>query len=55
MHYDADRVLEAYFANTAERIERWFSIIAPKGYALSELRTQISLLRQKDWKVIHAR
>lgn len=53
MQYDADRVLEKYFRDNAEQIERWFNVIGPKGRSISELRSQLSLLRQKDWKAVH--
>ncbi len=54
MHYEADQVLQTYFTRNQSRIEKWFNVIAPNNNSLSDLRTQLTLLRSKDWKVVHA-
>jgi hypothetical protein len=53
MDYKADRVLEAYFIRNAQRILDWFNIITPKHHTAAELRSQLSSLRDKNWKAIH--
>ncbi len=52
--YEADQVLQTYFAQNQSRVEKWFNVIAPNNSSLSDLRTQLTLLRSKDWKVVHA-
>ncbi len=52
MALDADKVLQDYFRNNAEKIEGWFNVITPDGKDLIELRRQISTLSGKDWPSI---
>jgi len=54
MDYEADQVLQTYFKNNAERIEKWFNVIAPRNGTIKELHSQISRLRDKDWETIHS-
>ena len=54
MDLKADRVLTSYFTNNASKIEKWFNIISPKDMSIGELRSEMSTLRQKDWKKIHS-
>jgi hypothetical protein len=54
MDYQADRVLSSYFVDNATRIQKWFNVIAPKGGTLNLLKSEISELRDKNWRVIHS-
>ncbi len=54
MNYKADRVLQTYFRDNLPRIEKWFNVIAPKHGSMQKLRSQISHLRDKDWRAIHS-
>lgn len=54
MDYEADQVLQAYFRGNLPRIESWFSIITPKKVSMHKLTTEISQLRDKDWRAIHS-
>lgn len=53
MDYEADQVLQSYFRDNASRVEKWFNVIAPKSGSIEELHSQISQLRDKDWRVIN--
>lgn len=54
MDLKADRVLVSYFAENISRIEKWFTVIAPKRGTMSQLKFQVSQLRKKNWKDIHS-
>ena len=54
MHYEADQVLQAYFRDNSYRIKKWFNVIAPKSGSMEELLSQISELRDKDWRMVHS-
>jgi len=54
MNYDADQVLQAYFKENKSNIQKWFNVITPKKNTLEKLQSEISSLRDKDWKVIHS-
>jgi hypothetical protein len=54
MNYEADQVLQTYFAQNQSRVEKWFNVIAPNNSSPNDLRTQLTLLRSKDWMVVHA-
>lgn len=54
MDYEADQVLQSYFKDNSSRIEKWFNIIAPKGGSISNLHSQISQLRNKNWEEIYS-
>jgi hypothetical protein len=54
MDYQADRVLSSYFADNISRIQKWFNIINPKRGTMSLLKSEISELRNKNWKAIHS-
>jgi hypothetical protein len=54
MDYKADQVLQLYFKENLRRIEKWFNVIAPKGYSVQQLSLQISKLCSKDWKAIYS-
>lgn len=53
MNYEADKVLQTYFRDNMERIEKWFNIIVPKNGTMGDFHFQISQLRDKNWKEIH--
>jgi hypothetical protein len=53
MDYLADQVLQTYFRENVERIERWFNIIAPKDGTIRDIHLQISQLRDKNWERVH--
>jgi hypothetical protein len=53
MDYKADQVLQAYFRDREPRIEGWFNVIAPTGRTIRKLQSELSQLRDKDWRVIH--
>lgn len=53
MNYEADQVLQTYFRDNRDRIERWFSIITPNRSSIDKLKLQLSQLRDKDWAKIH--
>ena len=54
MDYKADQVLSSYFATNISRIEKWFNIITPKVGDITQLKTELSQLRSKDWKKVHS-
>lgn len=53
MDYEADLVLQAYFRDNRQRIEKWFNVIEPKNGSMRKLQSQISGLRDKDWRTVH--
>lgn len=53
MDYDADQVLQAYFKDNADRVERWFNVIAPAERIARGLHLQLSRLRDKNWKQVY--
>jgi len=55
MNYNADQVLQSYFKENKDHIINWFNIITPKNSTLDILQSQISSLRDKNWKVIHSK
>lgn len=54
MNYKADQVLQAYFRDNRHRIENWFNVIGPTNGAMPILQSQVSQLRDKDWRTVHA-
>ena len=52
--YEADQVLQTYFARNLTRIEKWFNVIAPPSGTMEELKEQLSQLRAKDWRTVHS-
>ncbi len=54
MDYKADQVLSSYFSTNLSRIEKWFNVIAPKQGDITQLKTELSELRSKDWKKVHS-
>lgn len=49
---EADRRLRRYFSSRTSDIDAWFSLITPNNSAISELRTELNLLQQKNWNTI---
>ncbi len=54
MDYEADQVLQTYFRDNVNRIEKWFNIITPKNGTMKDVHFQISQLRDKNWEKIHS-
>ena len=54
MDYGADQVLQAYFRDNASRIETWFNVITPRTLSMNTLQSQLSALREKDWRAVYA-
>ncbi len=54
MDYKADQVLQAYFRDNERRIEGWFNVIAPARSSMRKLQRELSQLRDKDWRAVHA-
>jgi len=54
MNYLADQVLQQYFRDNAERIEKWFNIIGPANSTIKSLEAELSQLRAKNWKAVHS-
>ncbi len=54
MEYRADLVLQKYFKDNAERIERWFNIIEPHRGTMKILEGELAQLREKNWRAIHS-
>jgi hypothetical protein len=54
MDYEADQVLQVYFRDNRQRIEKWFNVIAPKNGSMQKLQSQISQLQDKDWRTVHS-
>lgn len=54
MDYEADQVLQLYFKENTNRIEKWFNIITPINESMQTLHYQISQLRDKNWQIIHS-
>ncbi len=49
----ADYALQKYFRTRRDRIETWFNIIAPAGKQLAELKSELDILKRKDWLKVH--
>jgi hypothetical protein len=54
MDYRADQVLQTYFKDNAQQIEKWFNVIAPEKGTMKALKRELGQLRDKDWRHIHA-
>ncbi len=54
MDYRADLVLQKYFKDNASRIETWFNVIAPQAVTMKTLESELSQLRDKNWRQIHS-
>jgi hypothetical protein len=54
MDYRADQVLQRYFRDNAQRIEKWFNVIAPAKGTMKTLEGELAQLRDKDWRKVHS-
>lgn len=54
MDYEADQVLQAYFRGNARRMEKWFNVITPARSTMRKLQSELSQLRDKDWRAVHS-
>jgi hypothetical protein len=54
IEYRADQVLQKYFKDNAERIEKWFNIIGPPRGTMKALKAELSQLRKKNWTTVHS-
>jgi hypothetical protein len=52
--YRADQVLQKYFKDNAERIEKWFNVIGPPRGTMKALEEELSKLRKKNWTTVHS-
>ena len=52
MNFQAHQQLLDYFGTNTDRIEKWFNIIAPTSGTLEQLRRDINILQNKDWRSI---
>lgn len=52
MNYDAHIALTQYFHENIYMIEDWFNVIAPKNNNISDLKQDLKILSQKDWRNI---
>jgi hypothetical protein len=52
--YLADQVLQKYFKDNTDRIEKWFNIIGPPKSTMKTLEAELSHLRDKEWSKIHS-
>ena len=53
MDLEVDAVLQKYFSDHHEKIQKWFTVISPAGEDLATLRNQLESLRDKEWNDIH--
>ncbi|MDR2835133.1 MAG: hypothetical protein LBV69_02880 [Bacteroidales bacterium] len=52
MNLEADSILMKYFEDNLPNIESWFNIISPNGKTLDTLKSELSELKNKNWKNI---
>lgn len=53
MDLEADAVLQKYFSDHHEKIQKWFTVVSPATASLATLRNQLATLRDKNWKDVH--
>jgi len=54
MDYRADQVLQKYFKDNAQRIEKWFNVITPTKGTMKILESELAQLRDKNWRKVHS-
>jgi hypothetical protein len=54
MDYHADQVLQRYFKDNSQRIEKWFNVITPVRGTIKTLEAELAQLRDKDWRKVHS-
>lgn len=52
MNYDAHIALTQYFHENIHMIEDWFNVITPENNNISNLKQDLKILSQKDWRNI---
>lgn len=52
MNLEADRLLLGFFKDNLKEVEGWFNIISPSGKALSTLKSELKVLKNKKWNNI---
>jgi len=52
INYSAHKELSEYFCEHIKEIEGWFNIIAPAEKSIKDLKEQLFVLKEKNWKVI---
>jgi hypothetical protein len=53
MDYQTDQVLQKYFDENPNRIEKWFNVIGPKAGSIGLLKAQLATLRAKNWRKVY--
>lgn len=49
---DADKALQAYYANNLRIVEGWFNVISPAETTIHQLTDELCLLDRKNWEAI---
>ena len=49
MNLEADRLLLKYFRENIDTVEGWFNIISPTTKTLVDLKSELILLKNKNW------
>lgn len=52
MNYDAHKALSSYFDDNISIIEKWFNIISPENRTISDLKKDLFVLSEKNWRNI---
>ena len=52
MNYEAHKALSFYFKENLSDIEKWFNIISPNGRTINDLKKDLFVLSEKDWRNI---
>ena len=50
MSLDADLALQDYFRENKRTVDKWFSVLSPRGRRLGSLRKELRTLASKDWQ-----
>jgi hypothetical protein len=51
--YDADIALTTYFEKNKHKIASWFNVITPNKKVLSDFKSELILLSEKDWQEVY--
>ncbi|MFN0048017.1 MAG: hypothetical protein ACKVOU_02710 [Cytophagales bacterium] len=54
MNFECDRILQKYFEENLDLIEKWFNVISPNSKSLDTLRDELQELKNKSWQIILA-
>ena len=52
MNIEADRILQKYFKENGETVEKWFNVISPSRKDLTTLKDELEELKNKPWRTI---